>query len=101
MELAQHEKCEFIPFMTPKKVHVENNRIIAIEFKRMEETSDGVWEEQDDILYKKADYVISAFGSQLSDEKGRVLSLLAVYPLAYDKKESIRFRFQLRMPWLR
>lgn len=39
MELAREEMCEFMPFHSPKKVHVKSGRISAIEFCRTEQVS--------------------------------------------------------------
>ena len=36
MELARVEKCEFLPFMSPKEVIVRGGRIVAIEFYKNE-----------------------------------------------------------------
>lgn len=36
MELAREEKCEFLPFMSPKEVIVRGDRIVAIEFYKNE-----------------------------------------------------------------
>ena len=36
MELAREEKCEFLPFMSPKEVIVRGGRIAAIEFYKNE-----------------------------------------------------------------
>lgn len=37
MELAREEKCEFLPFMSPKKVHMKGGRIAAMEFHKTEQ----------------------------------------------------------------
>lgn len=37
MELAKEEMCEFMPFHSPKKVHMKAGRISAIEFCRTEQ----------------------------------------------------------------
>ena len=37
MELAREEKCEFLPFMSPKKVIMKGNKIVAMEFYRTEQ----------------------------------------------------------------
>ena len=37
MELAREEMCEFMPFHSPKKVHLKSGRISAIEFYRTEQ----------------------------------------------------------------
>lgn len=71
MELAKEEKCEFLPFLSPRKVVLKGGQIVAMEFVRTEQDSDGNWtEDEDQVVRLKADVVISAFGSILSDNKG-------------------------------
>jgi dihydropyrimidine dehydrogenase (NADP+) len=71
MELAKDEKCEFMPFMAPHQVIVKNNRIAAMEFFRTEQDDDGQWiEDEEQMIRLKADYVISAFGSGLTEQNG-------------------------------
>ncbi|XP_077015205.1 dihydropyrimidine dehydrogenase [NADP(+)]-like [Tamandua tetradactyla] len=68
MELAKEEKCEFLPFLSPRKVIVKGGRIVAMQFCRTEQDETGNWnEDEDQIVRLKADVVISAFGSVLSD----------------------------------
>ncbi|XP_001604620.1 dihydropyrimidine dehydrogenase [NADP(+)] [Nasonia vitripennis] len=68
MELAKDEKCEFIPFASPKKVIVKGSKITAIEFYRTEQDENGEWKEDEDQLVRlKVSFVISAFGSGLYD----------------------------------
>ena len=68
MELAKEEKCEFLPFMVPRKVIVRGDRVSAMEFVRSEQDDDGNWiEDEDQLVRLKANYIISAFGSGLSD----------------------------------
>ncbi|KAM9686275.1 dihydropyrimidine dehydrogenase [NADP(+)] isoform 7-T7 [Trichechus inunguis] len=70
MELAKEEKCEFLPFLSPRKVIVKGGRIVAMQFVRTEQDETGNWnEDEDQIVHLKADVVISAFGSVLSDPK--------------------------------
>ncbi|XP_014244997.1 dihydropyrimidine dehydrogenase [NADP(+)] [Cimex lectularius] len=69
VELAKEEKCEFMPFMVPKAVSVKNGHITGMEFCRTEECDDGSWfEDPEQIVKLKAEYVISAFGSALLDK---------------------------------
>ncbi|VDK24262.1 unnamed protein product [Anisakis simplex] len=71
METAREERCEFIPYMEPKKVNVKDGRIVSVTFKKTEQDLDGNWHDDDDqTLTLKADYVISAFGSTLDDHAG-------------------------------
>ena len=39
MEVAKEEKCEFLPFMSPKKVVTKDGKITAMEFCRTEQVS--------------------------------------------------------------
>lgn len=72
MELAKEEKCEFLPFLSPREIIVKAGRVAGMEFCRTEQTESGEWlEDQDQMIRLKADYIISAFGSGLSDPKGR------------------------------
>ena len=71
MELAKEEKCEFLPFLVPRHVHMKGNRIRSMEFVKTEQLDDGAWiEDEEQTLRLKADYVISAFGSGLTDQSG-------------------------------
>jgi len=42
MELAREEKCEFLPFFSPKEVVVKNGRIAALEFFKTEQVLEFV-----------------------------------------------------------
>lgn len=71
MELAVEEKCEFLPFQSPKNVIVKDGKIVAMEFYRTEQLDDGKWvEDEEQVVKIKANFIISAFGSGLHDEKG-------------------------------
>ncbi|XP_063284409.1 dihydropyrimidine dehydrogenase [NADP(+)] isoform X1 [Pelobates fuscus] len=68
VELAKEEKCEFFPFLSPRKVILKGGKISAMEFIRTEQDEEGNWvEDEDQIVLLKAEVVISAFGSVLSD----------------------------------
>ncbi|KAK2149295.1 hypothetical protein LSH36_457g04013 [Paralvinella palmiformis] len=68
MDLAREEKCELLPFMSPHKVIIKGGHIRAMEFLRTEQDDDGKWvEDEDQLVRLKANTVISAFGSGLSD----------------------------------
>ncbi|XP_005797190.1 dihydropyrimidine dehydrogenase [NADP(+)] [Xiphophorus maculatus] len=70
MELAREEKCEFLPFLSPREVIMKNGRIAGLQFCRTEQTEKGDWlEDEDQIIRLKADYIISAFGSMLNDQQ--------------------------------
>lgn len=71
MELAKEEKCEFLPFLAPRKVIVKGGRIVGMQFVRTEQDESGSWREDgEQSVQLKADVVISAFGSVLSDPQG-------------------------------
>lgn len=50
---------------------MKNGRIVGLQFCRTEQTEEGDWlEDQEQVVRLKADYIISAFGSMLSDPQG-------------------------------
>ncbi|XP_041064626.1 dihydropyrimidine dehydrogenase [NADP(+)]-like [Carcharodon carcharias] len=66
MELAKKERCEFLPYMSPRRIILKGQRISAIEFVRTEQNDVGDWiEDEDQVIRLKANIVISAFGSVL------------------------------------
>ncbi|XP_029393420.1 dihydropyrimidine dehydrogenase [NADP(+)] [Mus pahari] len=70
MELAKEEKCEFLPFLSPRKVIVKDGKIVGMQFVRTEQDETGNWvEDEEQTVRLKADVVISAFGSVLDDPK--------------------------------
>lgn len=76
MELAKEEKCEFLPFLAPREVIMKNGRVVALQFCRTEQTNTGEWvEDEEQIVRIKADYIISAFGSGLTDPVGKLAAL--------------------------
>ncbi|KJH46084.1 4Fe-4S binding domain protein [Dictyocaulus viviparus] len=82
MELAREERCEFLPFCTPKAIDVKDGKIVSITFAKTDQGVDGEWYEDDDqLITLKTDYVISAFGSTLLDPD--VVS--AMFPLKMNK----------------
>lgn len=71
MDLAKEEKCEFLPFLSPKKVHVKSGNICGMEFYRTEQNDEGDWtEDEEQTVTLKANFIISAFGSGLTDQDG-------------------------------
>lgn len=73
MELAKEEKCEFLPFLSPREVILKEGLVHAMEFCRTEQTETGKWvEDHEQIIRLKADFIISAFGSVLNDSTGRM-----------------------------
>ena len=79
MELAVKERCELLPFLSPKRVVLTAGRISAVEFVRSEQDDDGQWsEDPDQTAVIKADFVITAFGSALTDDDGQYRGMRAV-----------------------
>lgn len=73
MELAKEEKCEFLPFLSPKKVNHKGGSISGMEFYRTEQDDDGNWiDDEEQAITLKANFIISAFGSGLSNTDGNI-----------------------------
>ncbi|XP_071508213.1 dihydropyrimidine dehydrogenase [NADP(+)]-like [Diadema antillarum] len=69
MEVAREERCEFMPFLSPRKVILKGGRIGALELCRTEQDEDGNWvEDEEQTIRLRADFIISAFGSTLLNE---------------------------------
>ncbi len=85
--MAIEERCEFLPFCSPKQVYVKNKKITSMEFYKTEQTESGLFiriiffeiyfrikgdwiEDEDQIIRLKCNYIISAFGSTLNDLSG-------------------------------
>ncbi|KAM4021626.1 dihydropyrimidine dehydrogenase [NADP(+)] isoform 1-T1 [Anomaloglossus baeobatrachus] len=82
VELAKEEKCEFLPFLSPRKVILKGGHIGGMEFVRTEQDEDGNWiEDEDQIVQLKADVIISAFGSVLSDP----IVIEAMKPIKFNR----------------
>ena len=83
-ELAKEECCEFIPFLSPSEVILnQDQRITHIIFHRTEVGEDGTLiVDSSQPVKLRADFVISAFGSRLEDSS--VVSSLK--PLELDSK---------------
>uniref|UniRef100_T1ITK2 Dihydropyrimidine dehydrogenase [NADP(+)] n=1 Tax=Strigamia maritima TaxID=126957 RepID=T1ITK2_STRMM len=87
MELAKEEKCEFMPFLSPRNVIVKNEKITAMEFTRTEEDEHGNWIEDDDQFVRlKVNYIISAFGSGLFDDD----VIAAMGPVKLSKSSGVQ-----------
>ncbi|XP_038127449.1 dihydropyrimidine dehydrogenase [NADP(+)] [Cyprinodon tularosa] len=100
MELAKEEKCEFLPFLSPREVIMKNGRIAGLQFCRTEQTEDGDWlEDEDQIIRLKSDYIISAFGSMLNDPQ--VIKAMAPVKLTrWDTPEVNTETMQTSEPWV-
>jgi len=81
-ELARNEKCEFLPFMAPKEVHLKDGKVHMLEFSRTYQDDDDKWVvDEDQGAAIRADFIISAFGSELNDCE--VIS--AMEPLEFNR----------------
>ncbi|CAI9740097.1 dehydrogenase [NADP(+)]-like isoform X1 [Octopus vulgaris] len=70
MEAAKKERCEFIPFMSPKEVLERNGRITGIRFAKTEVDENGrMTEDEEQLVVLKAVFIISAFGSLVSEDE--------------------------------
>nr|XP_037288557.1 dihydropyrimidine dehydrogenase [NADP(+)]-like isoform X3 [Rhipicephalus microplus] len=100
MELAKEEKCEFLPFLSPRNLLVHEGRIRGMEFLRTEQTEDGSWtEDEEQVVRLKANFVISAFGSTLGDNSVvQALSLLKLNK--YGLPEVDTKTMQTSEPWV-
>lgn len=89
MSLAIEEKCEFMPFMTPKEVILSGDgRVVAMDFYKTELTddaSDKVVIDENQIIRLRVDFIISAFGSQLDDHD----MLAALKPIKLNDETGI------------
>ena len=43
MELAREEMCEFMPFLSPKRVILKGDKITAVEFCRTEQVATSLF----------------------------------------------------------
>lgn len=73
VEAAKEERCEFMPFCSPHKINTNSQNIItSMEFFRTELNENNEWiEDKEQVIKLKCDYVISAFGSTLTDDAVR------------------------------
>lgn len=66
------EKCELMGFLSPHKVNVKDGKIVSVVFSRTEQADNGRWiEDKEQLITLKTNYLISAFGSGLSDENSK------------------------------
>ena len=72
MELAREERCEFMPFLSPRKVIVKGGKVAGLELCRTEQDDEGNWvEDEEQTVRLKANFIISAFGSTLMNAQGK------------------------------
>ncbi|TDG41125.1 hypothetical protein AWZ03_012452 [Drosophila navojoa] len=68
VDLAREERCELMPYLSPRKVIVKDGQITGMEFCRTEQNEQDEWiEDEEQTVRLKANFVISAFGSGLQD----------------------------------
>ncbi|KAI8894117.1 hypothetical protein BC833DRAFT_606063 [Globomyces pollinis-pini] len=68
-DLARDDRCEFLSYVSPREVILDDSKIKTIVFNRTEQQDDGSYlTHEDQILKQKADFVISAFGSGIDDQ---------------------------------
>ncbi|KJE90453.1 hypothetical protein CAOG_08545 [Capsaspora owczarzaki ATCC 30864] len=100
VDLAKEEKCEFLPFASPRNVIVKEGKIRGLELCRTEVDFDGKWtEDEEQTMRLKCDFIISAFGSGLGD--GNIMEGLA--PLKFNSwglPEVDRETMQSSEPWV-
>lgn len=81
-DVAAEERCEFLPFCSPRQVFVKNGKITSMEFVKTEQNESGEWiEDEEQTIRLKCNYVISAFGSTLNE----LTVIEALEPLVLDK----------------
>lgn len=70
VEVAKEERCEFMPFCSPSLINTNaQNKVCSMEFFRTELNENNQWvEDKEQLIKLKCDYVISAFGSTLTDD---------------------------------
>ena len=78
MDVAREERCEFMPFLSPRKVILKGGRIAALELCRTEQDDEDNWiEDEEQTTRLKADFIISAFGSTLLNEEGWLMDVVS------------------------
>ncbi|KHJ98920.1 pyridine nucleotide-disulfide oxidoreductase [Oesophagostomum dentatum] len=83
MEAAREERCEFMPYCSPRAVNIKDGKIVSMQFVRTDQDLSGNWfEDEEQTLTLKADYVISAFGSTLLDKD----VMAAMSPIKLNKR---------------
>ena len=69
-DAVRDEKCKFVPFPTLKKVTAAQGRVKSQQFCQMEQDDKGDWfEDEEQVVTLKCDFIISAFGSGLFSAK--------------------------------
>uniref|UniRef100_A0A9J8ASI3 Dihydropyrimidine dehydrogenase [NADP(+)] n=1 Tax=Cyprinus carpio carpio TaxID=630221 RepID=A0A9J8ASI3_CYPCA len=83
MEVAKEEKCEFLPFLSPREIVKKDGRVVGLCFCRTE----------------LADFIISAFGSMLNDPEVKK-ALEPVKLNAWGTPELNSETMQTSEPWV-
>ena len=89
VDLAKDERCEFLPFSSPKEVIVDadSGRVKAIEFFRTDIDEEGkYYVDEEQWSRVKADFIITAFGSSLKSQALRD----ALAPATYESWGEIK-----------
>ena len=99
-ELAKHEKCEFVPFLSPQEVIIKNGRVGGMKFFRTEQDENGRWlDDPEQVTTLKCDFVISAFGSGLySSEIKEAMAPLAMNRWGTPEVDTLKMTTSL--PWV-
>ncbi|KAL9885172.1 dihydropyrimidine dehydrogenase su(r) [Glossina fuscipes fuscipes] len=80
IECARDERCELLPYLTPRKVLLNYGKIVGMQFCRTEQNENDLWvEDEEQITVLKTNFVISAFGSGVWDKD--VIAAMAPVPL--------------------
>ncbi|XP_030852787.1 dihydropyrimidine dehydrogenase [NADP(+)] [Strongylocentrotus purpuratus] len=99
MDVAREERCEFMPFLSPRKVILKGGRIAALELCRTEQDDEDNWiEDEEQTTRLKADFIISAFGSTLLNEEVKT----ALSPIRFNRwglPEVSTDTMQMSEPW--
>jgi len=81
VEVAKREQCDFLPFVTPKQVILDEktNHIKFIEFNQVELDTDGNYKtDEEQFTRMRVDFVVTAFGSQFEPHVEEAIKPLAV-----------------------
>jgi len=99
--VAKDEKCEFLPFCSPKRVITEGGRIVAIEFYKTEKGDDGnYYNDEHSLVRVSCDIIVCAFGSSLTNQT----LVQSMQPLTFNPKNNLAIvdpeTMQSDTPWL-
>lgn len=102
VDLAKEEKCEFLPFASPRQVIVKEGKIKALELCRTEvDVETGKWfEDEEQTMRIKCDYIISAFGSGLGDDQDLFTALAPLKFNSWGLPEVDRDTMQSSESWV-